>query len=148
MNHPSREDWAGTVFTPREASSSPHEPGKLYALDIQKKTTSGRVGTLVIDTSAGTYRVRGDRVRWVLVPAGGKTSILRSAFFDLELKRQGNSLLSVTLTGRGYGHGLGMCQTGALAMARQGYLYRAILGHYYNGASLIDLRAVGMKNGS
>ena len=45
-------------------------------------------------------------------------------------------LARVTATGRGFGHGIGMCQTGALAMARRGYDYQGILSHYYPGTRL------------
>lgn len=43
------------------------------------------------------------------------------------------------LHGRGWGHGVGMCQIGAAAMAAQGYDFRAILAHYYVGACLTHL---------
>ena len=81
--------------------------------------------------------MRGDRVRWVLAPAEGSYSILKSAHFDLDADRDGDGRLRrVTATGRGFGHGIGLCQTGALAMARRGYDYRQILSHYYPGARL------------
>ena len=43
------------------------------------------------------------------------------------------------LHGRGWGHGVGMCQIGAASMAAQGYDFRSILAHYYVGASLTRL---------
>jgi stage II sporulation protein D len=42
-------------------------------------------------------------------------------------------------TGRGWGHGLGMCQTGALGYARAGRDYRSILMHYYTGVQITRL---------
>jgi len=39
-------------------------------------------------------------------------------------------------TGRGWGHGLGMCQVGAYGMALRGLSYREILTHYYSGITL------------
>jgi stage II sporulation protein D len=39
--------------------------------------------------------------------------------------------------GRGYGHGVGMCQCGAQGMARSGKSYEAILGYYYPGSKII-----------
>jgi stage II sporulation protein D len=44
--------------------------------------------------------------------------------------------------GIGRGHGVGLCQTGALAMAREGAGARQILAHYYPGAVLIDWRSL------
>ncbi len=40
------------------------------------------------------------------------------------------------LRGRGWGHGVGLCQIGAAVMASRGYDYRQILSHYYPGAVL------------
>jgi stage II sporulation protein D len=45
-------------------------------------------------------------------------------------------LPSLEVSGRGFGHGVGMSQWGAYALALRGYDYRAILGHYYRGAEL------------
>ena len=41
--------------------------------------------------------------------------------------------------GAGFGHGVGMCQTGAIGMAEAGHDYRAILEHYYPGSRLRKL---------
>jgi stage II sporulation protein D len=60
---------------------------------------------------------------------------LRSTFFSVS--RLGSD--SVVLSGRGYGHGLGMCQEGAMLMARRGYSYQEILDYYYQNIRLIDL---------
>jgi stage II sporulation protein D len=49
-----------------------------------------------------------------------------------------------TLTGHGWGHGIGMSQYGALGYAQQGYTHGQILAHYYTGTSLGHLR-VGTK---
>ena len=38
--------------------------------------------------------------------------------------------------GRGWGHGVGLCQTGAVGMARRGHAAEAILLHYYRGARI------------
>jgi len=136
MTQPGRTDWAGPVFSPRDGSSSANRPGRLINLEILDRTTSGRVARLAVTTEAGVYHVRGDRVRWVLKPASGNPFILRSALFEVELVRDGERLVEVAIRGRGYGHGIGLCQTGALAMAERGYNVRKILSHYYPGATL------------
>ena len=41
-----------------------------------------------------------------------------------------------TLTGAGWGHGVGLCQIGAAVMGEQGYGYDRILLHYYRGAAI------------
>jgi stage II sporulation protein D len=43
-------------------------------------------------------------------------------------------------TGRGWGHGVGMCQVGAFGMAQRGHGYRDILTHYYSGVELGRVR--------
>ena len=43
----------------------------------------------------------------------------------------------ITFRGQGYGHGVGMCQCGAIGLARQGWPYDSILTHYYTG---VDVR--------
>ncbi|MEN8005545.1 MAG: SpoIID/LytB domain-containing protein [Candidatus Krumholzibacteriota bacterium] len=140
MTKPGRSDWAGPVFSPRDGSSAAKRPGRLRNLEILERTTSGRVARLAVTTDAGVYHVRGDRVRWVLKPASGNPFILRSALFEVELVRDGDRLVEVAARGRGYGHGIGLCQTGALAMAERGKNVREILVHYYPGA---DLAPVG-----
>ena len=55
-------------------------------------------------------------------------SHLYSSAFDVE--REGPDFV---LHGRGWGHGVGLCQIGAAVMARRGKTYREILGHYYPG---------------
>jgi stage II sporulation protein D len=72
-------------------------------------------------------------------PASGNPFILRSALFEVELVRDGDRLTGVAARGRGYGHGIGLCQTGALTMAEQGYDSRGILAHYYPGADLVQV---------
>jgi SpoIID/LytB domain protein len=42
----------------------------------------------------------------------------------------------VTLDGKGWGHGVGLCQIGAAVMASQGYTYKEILQHYYPDTEL------------
>jgi stage II sporulation protein D len=60
---------------------------------------------------------------------------LKSTFFSITPSGKD----SVIFRGRGYGHGLGMCQEGAMRMARLGYTYMDILNFYYQNIQLIDL---------
>jgi len=138
ITQPGRSAWAGPVFSPRDGSASSDKPGRLRNLEILEKTASGRVARRAVTTDAGVYHVRGDRVRWVLKPADGNPFILRSALFEVEMVRDGERLVEVAVRGRGYGHGIGLCQTGALAMAERGRTLREILAHYYPGAVLAE----------
>lgn len=59
---------------------------------------------------------------------------LRSTFFSVEV--QGDQVL---LKGRGFGHGVGLCQEGAMRMAKKGYTAKQIIDFYYRDVILIDL---------
>lgn len=132
-----RAAWAGPAFTPRRPGGDPRRPGRLQGLRLHSRTSCGRVARLDIATDAGVYHVRGDRVRWVLPPDDGRTKLLWSALFRLDLERDAQGRLQrVVAHGRGYGHGVGLCQEGAVAMARRGFTCGQILAHYYPGAVL------------
>jgi len=60
---------------------------------------------------------------------------LKSTFFSLDLV--GDTLI---FNGRGFGHGIGMCQEGAMRMAKAGYDYKDVLNYYYKNVHLIDLK--------
>ncbi len=138
MAQEGRSRWGAPSFTPARGGAAAR-PGSLRDLEIRRRTPSGRVAELAVVTDAGTYHVRGDRVRWVLTPASGSPAILRSALFELELVRDGDKLREVGVRGRGFGHGIGLCQTGALGMAAAGRSWRDILAHYYPGATLEEV---------
>lgn len=131
-----RSLWARPVFAPRAAGVDWRRPGHLLDMEIVSRTPSGRVDKLIIETEAGSYNIKGDRTRWVLAPASGNPVILRSALFDLDLERSGGDLRQVVARGNGFGHGIGLCQTGALEMSRQGFSAREILTHYYPDSTL------------
>jgi stage II sporulation protein D len=142
------ERWSGDEIErliaeqlPNTASTPVRGPiREVRDIDVTVRAPSGRVRWLQIETDAGTYRVFGDRVRWLLRrPDSGR--ILRSAWFDLEVGRRGGKVSEVVARGRGYGHGVGMCQHGAMEMARRGYSYAEILMHYYPGAALVRIPA-------
>jgi len=137
MSTGDRSHWTGPIFIPGKTGSHPDRPGQLLDLEITRYTTSGRVAVLKVTTDAGEYHVRGDRTRWVLKPPGGHPAILRSAMFEVELVRRDGKLLEVSARGRGYGHGIGLCQTGALVRAESGQSYQDILAHYYPNTKLI-----------
>lgn len=130
-----RSGWQQDAFVPADAGQRADAPGRLLYLKVVRRTPSGRVAELAATMSAGRYIVRGDRTRWVLTPPEGGPTLLRSSWFDLEV----DGGRSVIATGRGWGHGLGMCQMGALGRSRAGQDFRDILGHYYRGTRLTRL---------
>jgi stage II sporulation protein D len=69
---------------------------------------------------------------------------LRTMRTDLDLKSTFFSVYaqgdSVILKGRGYGHGVGLCQEGAMVMASKGFTYKEIINFYYTGVFLSDIK--------
>ena len=67
-------------------------------------------------------------------------SHLYSSAFEVEITRDANGQATAfTLHGRGWGHGVGLCQIGAAVMAEEGYSYEQILSHYFPGSRLTEL---------
>jgi stage II sporulation protein D len=60
---------------------------------------------------------------------------LRSTFFSLSVAAD-----SVVFNGRGYGHGVGLCQEGAMVMAIKGFDYKQIIGFYFTGVFIADIK--------
>lgn len=108
--------------------------GRITNLRVSKTTPTGRVAELMVETTAGEIAVPLARVREVLRPAPDRQ--LLSNLFQLHVERQGGELVRVVAAGAGYGHGVGMCQFGALGRARAGWDFRRILGTYYPGTKL------------
>jgi stage II sporulation protein D len=109
--------------------------GTLRDVRLDGRTASGRAAAVVFVTDRGSYRVRGNDVRYVLRSSGGE--LLNSTYFSLDpsISRDG-TLTRLVVRGNGYGHGVGMCQWGAIGRARAGQSYRDILSVYYPGTTL------------
>lgn len=101
--------------------------GTIVALEAVERGPSGRIKYLRI---TGTLReeVIGKELA---IRKALSSSHLKSSAFEIEKSPDG-----FILKGRGWGHGVGLCQIGAAAMAAQGYDYRQILSHYYVGAEI------------
>ncbi len=111
-------------LTARFAAEYP-EVGRVRQLVAKRRGVSGRIGVLAIEGDKASVEVSGDlHIRRLL---GG----LKSTLF--EVKRQGDTFV---FRGAGYGHGVGMCQMGAIGMASAGKPYTQILAHYYRGSHL------------
>jgi stage II sporulation protein D len=109
-------------------------PGQVTNVEAAKTTPTGRVAELVVTTTTGTYTVPGYRVRDVLRPSPDRA--LLSDLFQLYVQRQGGELVKVVAAGAGAGHGVGMCQWGAVGRAQAGQSYDRILATYYPGTRL------------
>ena len=104
------------------------EIGRVKALAAKQRGSSGRIQVLTITGERGATEVTGDlHIRRLL---GG----LKSTLFSIE--RAGNAFV---LHGAGFGHGVGMCQLGAIGMAEAGKPHAEILAHYFRGTHLHKL---------
>jgi stage II sporulation protein D len=106
--------------------------GRITAVGISERTASQRAVAVTLRGTRGAVRVRGHDFRRMV---GYDT--LRSTLFTVVIDGP-----TARFSGRGYGHGVGLCQWGARAMAEQGYSARQILTFYYPGATpgLLDER--------
>lgn len=113
----------GLVPTP------PGGVGKLLDMELLSTTREGRALALRVETSTGAYVVGENGIRELLADSDGR--LLRSTRFLFRPRRQGGRIEELVLVGGGWGHGVGMCQVGAMARARAGHRYREILAAYY-----------------
>jgi stage II sporulation protein D len=108
-------------------------PGLGYhGFEILSRGVSGRVGKLRIDGDGQSKEIDGLAIRWTLDVPDTLFTAKRLAPPDREA--------GWLFTGRGWGHGVGMCQVGAYGMAARGHTYREILLHYYTGVELARVR--------
>ena len=106
--------------------------GQLVDLHIAARGTSHRVTDLEVVGTNGTAHVRGGRIRSALG--------LKEQLFVIDRQHDDNgSVIEFVFTGRGWGHGVGMCQVGAYGLAKQGWNYEQILKAYYTGIELTKI---------
>lgn len=108
--------------------------GKIIDISEQGRTPSGRVAALAVQTGSGRYTLRGNDIRFVLRDPKG--AIMNSTYFTFTAQKDGGEVSGLSIAGRGYGHGIGMCQWGAIGRARAGQNYRTILETYYPGTTI------------
>jgi stage II sporulation protein D len=118
-------------LTPEEVAKAVSRFGSVGAVrDLvpRRLGSSGRVVELAVVGSAGELLLKGLKVRWGLG--------LRENLFVIDRESGPTGVQRFVITGKGWGHGVGLCQVGAFGMAQAGATYDAILRHYYTGISL------------
>lgn len=113
-------DLAGVV------SAAGAEVGALDSLSVTRRTRSGRVERLELRGDRGRLELRGASLRSLVGSLG-----LRSTLFDVR-----ETPVGFAFVGSGYGHGVGMSQWGARALAERGLSYQRILARFYPGTRL------------
>lgn len=100
-------------------------PARIDSIRVTKRTPSGRTQLLAIGGPDKTASVSAGSLRFALNRALGWNE-LRSNWYDVALDHE-----SIHFEGRGYGHGVGLCQAGSFEMAAEGHSYRSILDFYF-----------------
>jgi stage II sporulation protein D len=100
-------------------------------IDVSSRFESGRVNELEIilrgDAGRKEINLYGNEIR-SRIRTAEKNRLLWSTLFEVE--RSGSDII---LNGKGFGHGIGMCQWGAIGQSREGRNYKQILSHYFPG---------------
>jgi stage II sporulation protein D len=103
--------------------------GTLQNLKALRRGVSGRIVELEVTGTRATTVVKGFDLRNLLG--------LRESLAVIEIQRDAAGQVdSVVFAGKGWGHGVGLCQVGAYGMAVRGKNFKEILAHYYQGATL------------
>lgn len=103
--------------------------GELLDLQVTEIGESKRVIELIIKGTAADVTLRGIKIRWALG--------LRENLFVIDrIYGSDGQIASFQFSGRGWGHGVGLCQVGSYGMATRGKGYREILETYYPGVTI------------
>jgi SpoIID/LytB domain protein len=138
MHHVIEKLAAATDTAPFVIPPQSGKFGHIERLEVLKRGVSGVAIAMKIVTSAGDWQIKKELViRKAFANTEVKLARLNSAriFFshetdDLKL------LKTVNVYGLGFGHGVGLQQTGAQGFAQAGYDYKKILGHYFPGSNI------------
>lgn len=128
-----KDDRAPFVVAPPSAKF-----GHIESFHVVKRGVSGCAIELDVKTSSGTWRVMKELViRDLFKTPEKKLARLKSAriFFDPVHDKLGH-LASLSISGMGWGHGVGLQQTGAQGWAKEGSKYQSILSHYFVGSKI------------
>ncbi len=108
--------------------------GLIKEISIVERNASGRIRTLKITTRDDkTATISGKDFRNIIGP-----NLIRSNNYEIEMKGY-----YMDLIGKGWGHGVGLCQWGAAEMSRKGFNFKEILSYYYPGAEIVGYETAG-----
>jgi len=102
----------------------------VYSVKISGRNQSGRVDKVIIQGCDSSESIKAKDLRGLIGPL-----LLKSTNFDVAIKDD-----KVYFKGKGWGHGVGMCQWGAFSMAKKKKTAEDILLYYYPGAKMVTLK--------
>lgn len=103
--------------------------GQIKTVEPVAFSTSKRVSELEVTGDQGHSLLRGRQIV-------GALGLKETLFVVAAEKDERGRVVAFVFTGRGWGHGVGMCQHGAYALAKQGHSYTAIIQKYYTGVKV------------
>lgn len=106
---------------------------KIKDMRIYSKDKSGRTIRLLVLTDRGNFKIEAKRLREFIGSYDMKSTLITK----IEKSKDGFKIY-----GKGWGHGIGLCQDGARKMADLGFSYKKILEFYYPGSKIIDFEKV------
>jgi len=110
--------------------------GKIISIKFKKDASVGRMSEMQIKTTTGEFSIRADQIRWALKRPSVPGAILPSTRFEARVIEANGAIAALELVGAGNGHGVGMCQCGAIGRARSGAVFEDILTTYYNNITI------------
>jgi stage II sporulation protein D len=135
-------EWTNEEMNRALTSSFGTTVTQVDAIRVTDRADHGRVLRIEFETDAGVLVETKDRIRTRLpyVTASGSLASLRSTLFYIEpvTDSRTKEVTGWKAYGGGWGHGVGMSQTGAVGMAEKGRTYQQILHHYYTGVDLVQ----------
>jgi stage II sporulation protein D len=136
-----REEWTGEALRSTlqrhlgTAGTRSERIDEVSDIRVTRRSSSGRVDQLAIRLGRSEILVDGhSTIRQTLRTSSG--DLLRSTTFNLVTTGAGKAVTKLVAEGMGAGHGVGLCQWGAVGRARAGHGYEQILAAYYPGTSL------------
>jgi stage II sporulation protein D len=133
---PSHYRWSRTVLAKdlERYVSKRRRTGEIRRVSVVSRGPAGHVLKLRVEGAEGAVTLDRDAA----IRRLSALASLRSTLFLIEQKKEDGRLTSVTFHGAGWGHGVGMCQSGAAGRAQDGMTHDKILSHYYPGTSVED----------
>ncbi|MBW3571519.1 MAG: SpoIID/LytB domain-containing protein [Gemmatimonadetes bacterium] len=134
-------EWSAAEISAVISRHAQRDVGRVLEINVLERGPSGRVLVIEYVTENGIFRSTRNGIRSSLqfINASGAYENLRSTLFFIEPVKDPRTreVVGFKAYGGGWGHGVGLSQTGAAGMATRGRSYDEILRHYYQGIDLV-----------
>ncbi|MFC1807736.1 SpoIID/LytB domain-containing protein [Candidatus Omnitrophota bacterium] len=124
--------WEDSISLPeieKKLGTTKYKITGLYSIKIKGRNGSGRITNLLLIGRRKKVKISAKDFRHIL-----GSVLIKSTNFEISIKDN-----KVYFTGKGWGHGVGMCQWGAFAMAKKRFSVKDILKHFYPGVKIVKL---------